>query len=100
MQESIQQPHPSRDDIALLAYQMWEKNGRPAGQDLQFWLQAEHSLLASFQPQPQAASPAPASVPPAQPKPSAAKLPGLRAKSPASRPSKGGSGPLRRPAGN
>jgi hypothetical protein len=90
MQESIQQPHPSRDDIAALAYQMWDKSGRPAGQDVEFWLQAEQSLLASFKPQPQAASQPPRSVPPPPPKPASPKSPGLRAKKPASKPSKGG----------
>jgi hypothetical protein len=31
-------------EIRLAAYQMWEKAGRPAGRDLQFWLDAEAQL--------------------------------------------------------
>jgi len=88
MQESIQPPRPSRDDIAALAYQMWERNGRPPGQDIEFWLQAEQTLLSSVKPQPQAASPVPRSVPPTPAKPASPKPPGLRAKKPASKPSK------------
>ena len=90
MQESTQPPHPSRDDIAALAYQMWEKSGRPAGQDIEFWLQAEQTLLSSVNPQPHAASPVPRSVPPTPAKPASPKPPGLRAKKPASKPYKGG----------
>jgi hypothetical protein len=30
--------------ISAVAYQMWEKAGRPAGRDLQFWLDAEAQL--------------------------------------------------------
>jgi hypothetical protein len=30
--------------IGVVAYQMWEKAGRPAGQDMQFWLDAEAQL--------------------------------------------------------
>jgi hypothetical protein len=88
MQESTPQPRPSRDVIAALAYQLWEKNGRPAGQDMKFWLQAEQSLLSSSKPQPLAASQVPRSVPPPPARP--AKVPGIRAKKPASKPSKGG----------
>lgn len=32
-------------EIGLLAYHLWEASGRPAGQDLAFWLQAEKQLL-------------------------------------------------------
>lgn len=31
--------------ISQLAYALWEKAGRPSGQDLEFWLQAEAQLL-------------------------------------------------------
>jgi len=94
MQPLVPQPQPSRDDIAALAYQIWEKNGRPAGQDVEFWLQAERSLLSSSKPQPQAAAPVAPAVPPPQAKPSAAQLPAPRGKRFSSKPAKGGPGPL------
>ena len=34
------------DAIANLACQIWEKNGRQAGQDQEHWLQAERQLRA------------------------------------------------------
>jgi hypothetical protein len=82
MQESIQPPRPSREDIAALAYQLWEKSGRPAGQDVEIWLQAEQSLLSTCKARPQAASPVPRSVPPPPAKPAAPKFSGFRAKTP------------------
>ncbi len=30
--------------IGVVAYRMWEQAGRPAGQDMQFWLDAEAQL--------------------------------------------------------
>jgi hypothetical protein len=33
--------------IRLVAYQMWQTAGHPAGSDLQFWLDAEKQLRAS-----------------------------------------------------
>jgi hypothetical protein len=32
-------------ETSLLAYQLWDKAGSPAGRDLEFWLQAEAQLL-------------------------------------------------------
>jgi hypothetical protein len=32
---------PEHDQIAARAYQLWEERGRPAGRDLEFWLEAE-----------------------------------------------------------
>jgi hypothetical protein len=90
MQESIQPSIPSRDEIAARAYEIWERNGRPAGQDVRFWLEAEQSLQPSLNPQPPRAAQIPPSVPPPQAKPAAAKLPGPRSKRSASRPAKGG----------
>jgi hypothetical protein len=53
--------------IGVVAYQMWEKAGRPAGQDMQFWLDAEAQLRtaakASLTAQP--ARPAPVELKPA-----------------------------------
>jgi hypothetical protein len=56
--------------VSLLAYQLWEQSGRPAGQDMHFWLEAEKQLRATITetipqipikaptaPQPMAASP-------------------------------------------
>ncbi|HTL72264.1 MAG TPA: DUF2934 domain-containing protein [bacterium] len=35
---------PTRDEIAARAYQLWEKDGRKAGQDSKYWFQAENEL--------------------------------------------------------
>ena len=35
-------PHPER--IANCAYLIWEREGRPDGRDVEFWLQAEAQL--------------------------------------------------------
>lgn len=35
---------PSRDEIAARAAAIWEQNGRPAGRDEEFWLDAERQL--------------------------------------------------------
>jgi hypothetical protein len=37
-------PSPTHEQIAARAYQLWEVNGRPAGTDLENWLQAERLL--------------------------------------------------------
>lgn len=37
----------SRNEIAIVAYQMWEMAGHPASRDLQFWLEAEAQLRAA-----------------------------------------------------
>jgi len=39
----------NHEAIASLACQIWEKNGRQAGRDQEFWLQAEQQLRASSQ---------------------------------------------------
>ncbi len=36
---------PSEELVRLRAYQKWEVAGKPAGQDLRFWLEAERELL-------------------------------------------------------
>lgn len=36
--------HPTREEIAHLAYQLWEARGRPAGDGREDWLEAEHRL--------------------------------------------------------
>jgi hypothetical protein len=42
MQNSVPNNH---NEIASLAYQLWEQHGRPHGRDQEFWLQAEAQLL-------------------------------------------------------
>ena len=37
----------NKSEIAVVAYQMWEKAGHPASRDLQFWLDAEAQLRAA-----------------------------------------------------
>jgi hypothetical protein len=36
-----------RSQITARAYQLWEQAGRPAGGDLEFWLQAEREISAA-----------------------------------------------------
>ena len=43
--ESENEMPANRDDIARLAQQIWEREGRQAGRDLEYWLQAERELL-------------------------------------------------------
>ena len=38
--------HPTREEIAICAYLIWEKEGRPAGRTIEDWLQAETQLMA------------------------------------------------------
>jgi hypothetical protein len=35
---------PAHEAIRFHAHELWELNGRPAGRDLEFWLQAEREL--------------------------------------------------------
>jgi len=35
------------DEIARLAYQHWERDGRPNGRDREYWLEAEQQLKAT-----------------------------------------------------
>ena len=41
---TVKQPTP--EAIAVCAYLIWEKEGRPVGRDAAHWLQAESQLLA------------------------------------------------------
>ena len=34
----------SREQVALMAYEVWEKAGRPHGRDWEFWFEAERQL--------------------------------------------------------
>ena len=52
---------PSREEIARLAYGIWEAERRPSGRDVAHWLLAEQQLRASLTGQarwPRAADPA------------------------------------------
>jgi hypothetical protein len=35
---------PRDDEIAVTAYQIWEKEGRPSGRDFENWIQAKSQL--------------------------------------------------------
>ncbi len=51
--ESTPRSGVNRDQVAQRAYQLWEAAGRPAGRDLEYWLQAEseiHSASHSHSP--------------------------------------------------
>jgi hypothetical protein len=37
---------PTREEIALRAYQIWEQEGRPPGRDKVHWMLAEQELIA------------------------------------------------------
>lgn len=41
------QARPEHRDIADLAKQIWEREGRQAGRDMEYWLQAEQELLSA-----------------------------------------------------
>ena len=42
------EPKFSRNEIAQLAYLNWEADGCPPGQDLDYWLEAESQLNATW----------------------------------------------------
>jgi hypothetical protein len=33
------------DEIAIRAYELWEKAGKPEGEETEHWLQAEHEIM-------------------------------------------------------
>jgi hypothetical protein len=43
----------NHDGIACVAFQLWEKAGRPEGRDVEFWLEAETSIVATQRPEAQ-----------------------------------------------
>ncbi len=44
------QPHPSNDAaIREQAYLLWEREGRPAGRDMEFWTRAQVALAENEQ---------------------------------------------------
>ena len=48
---------PTNEEIAVRAYLIWEKNGKPHGQDRAYWLQAEAELRAGYTKLPEAVLP-------------------------------------------
>jgi hypothetical protein len=47
LRESLQRrliARRSKQQIRARAHELWEQHGRPAGRDLEFWLQAEREL--------------------------------------------------------
>lgn len=47
MQRHTQSLRPSTEEIARLAYLIWDKEGRPQGCDLKHWSEAESLLWAA-----------------------------------------------------
>lgn len=43
-QSATAPPEPSQDQVATLAYELWESHGRPNGTALEDWFRAEHRL--------------------------------------------------------
>src|SRR5437773_2347017 len=71
MQTSIRQnTTPSQEQVACVAYGLWEKAGRPSGRDLEFWLKAEQQIARASRPRMFATTPdeqRPKASPPATP---------------------------------
>ena len=40
---------PGHDEIALRAFLIWEREGRPPGREMTYWLQAECEIRAAYQ---------------------------------------------------
>jgi hypothetical protein len=52
MQMPIHQNNPANhDEIASIAFILWDQAGRPSGRDLEFWLSAEQRVIAARQTQ-------------------------------------------------
>ena len=47
MQRDAQPLKPTSEEIARLAYLIWDKEGRPQGRDSKHWFEAESLLLAA-----------------------------------------------------
>lgn len=43
-------PGPTHEVVTRLAELFWEKEGRPAGRDIEFWLRAEAALRETNEP--------------------------------------------------
>jgi hypothetical protein len=47
---TIDHPQLEHEAVACHAYRLWEAAGRPAGQDQEYWFQAEAQLREMFRP--------------------------------------------------
>jgi len=47
MQRNAHPLNPTSEEIARLAYLIWEKEGRPQGCDMKHWFEAESLLMAA-----------------------------------------------------
>ncbi|MCX6899378.1 MAG: DUF2934 domain-containing protein [Verrucomicrobia bacterium] len=47
MQKNTHPLNPTSEEIARLAYLIWEKEGRPQGCDMNHWFEAESLLMAA-----------------------------------------------------
>ena|SRR2546421_9716084 len=55
MQNAANSPsNADRGQIASTAYTLWEQAGRPAGRDMEFWLEAERRIQRIQDPRPKA----------------------------------------------
>lgn len=50
METTMRPVKPTSDEIARLAFLIWEREGKPQGHDLDHWLQAETTLMAMVEP--------------------------------------------------
>ncbi len=57
------------DEIKMIAYQIWEEEGRPEGRDAEQWLKAEAIWERNHKKAPGAAQPAPAAISASKSKP-------------------------------
>jgi hypothetical protein len=46
--QSVRRREPSHDEISAFARTHWEKSGRPEGQDMAIWLEAERKLRSGI----------------------------------------------------
>jgi hypothetical protein len=45
--EPVRASEPSYEAVSIRAFEIWERNGRQPGHDVEDWLQAEHELRSS-----------------------------------------------------
>ena len=56
LKTTLVSPEPTHDEIAMCAFLAWEKEGRPAGRETNYWLAAEAELRALRQKKAEAAA--------------------------------------------
>ena len=62
-----QHTSPNPEQIAAIAYSLWEQAGRPVGRDVEFWLEAERLIASQLRAVEKATGPARSSVAAATP---------------------------------